>query len=508
MNGELLADQPLGEKLIKKGFWLYFFTILIAPTGYFIRVIVSNSVSVADVGIIYSIMGFIGILSAYHDLGLTEALQYHLPKYRIQKKYNAFKTSIYFTMVIQTITGLIIAFILFFGANYLGVYYFHSPESVHIIKIFCLYFLGMNFYNILYSIYISFQDVIQYKIIEGIRGYTTLIFTILFFFLGSLNITNFTRAWILGLGISLIISGIIFRKKYGYTLQKGKIQLEKSLIKKQIQYAFRIFIGINVIYLLSQIDQQFIIYFLGAEKAGYYANYLSLILSFSIFTAPLLGYLFPLTTELLEKKEYEKIRKLKNILYKLFSLFAISISGLFIAFGPEIATILFGKKFLYSGKLLTYSAGFLIFYVLFNINLSFLAGMGKVKQRAKIIFITLITNIIFNLIFIYLRGVIGVISATMISRIMLFIMSYKLIDKRKEISFNRGYLIKNLVVIIILSTIIIIYKNNIFVLEDMYRYKNLMYFVLTGIGYYIIIGSVNYKNIQYVLKEIKQLKKE
>jgi len=102
-------------------------------------------------------------------------------------------------------------------------------------------------------------------------------------------------------------------------------------------------------------------------------------------TAPLLGYLFPLTTELIEKKEYEKTKELKNILYKYFSIFAISISGLFIALGPEISTILFGQKFIYSGQLLTYSAGFLIFYVLFNINLSFLAGMGKVKQRAKII---------------------------------------------------------------------------------------------------------------------------
>jgi len=31
MDGELLADQPLGEKLIKKGFWLYFFAYLIGP---------------------------------------------------------------------------------------------------------------------------------------------------------------------------------------------------------------------------------------------------------------------------------------------------------------------------------------------------------------------------------------------------------------------------------------------------------------------------------------------
>jgi hypothetical protein len=46
---DLLPDQPLGEKLIKKGFWLYLFSFLIAPAGYVIKVIISNSVSVADV---------------------------------------------------------------------------------------------------------------------------------------------------------------------------------------------------------------------------------------------------------------------------------------------------------------------------------------------------------------------------------------------------------------------------------------------------------------------------
>jgi len=53
---QLLADQPLGEKLIKKGFWLYLFTYFTVPAGYIVRVLISNSVSVADVGVLYSIV--------------------------------------------------------------------------------------------------------------------------------------------------------------------------------------------------------------------------------------------------------------------------------------------------------------------------------------------------------------------------------------------------------------------------------------------------------------------
>lgn len=504
---ELLGEQPLGEKLIKKWFWLYFFTLLIAPTGYFIRVLISNSVSVADVGIIYSILWLMGILSAYHDLWLTEALQYHLPKYRISRKYNAFKTSIFFTFIIQMITGVLIALLLFFWASFLATNYFHSPESANIIKIFCLYFLGVNFFNMLYSIYIAFQDVIQYKIVEGIRGYTTLIFTFSFFLLGILNITNFTRAWLIGVGMSILVSWIIFIKKYGYTLRKWNIERDTTLLKKQVKYAFRVFIGINVINLLGQVDQQFVIYFLWAQSAGYYANYLSLMLAFSVVTGPLLWYLFPLTTELIEKKEYDKLKQLKNILYKYLSVFAISISWLFFILWPEIATILFGQKFLYSGQLLVYSSIFLIFNILFGVNFSLLAGMGKVKQRAKMIGFALLVNIILNLIFIQFWGIIGVIAATIISWIILFILSYRLINKQKNIDFDWWFFMKNLIGIIIISGILYYFKEKIFVLEDIYRYKNLWYFVLIGIGYYVCIMGINYPSLKLLKKEVKILKK-
>ena len=72
---ELLPDQTLGEKLIKKWFWLYFF-VSDRTTGYIIKVIISNTVSIADVGVLYSIIWLITIINVYNDLGLTESLQY------------------------------------------------------------------------------------------------------------------------------------------------------------------------------------------------------------------------------------------------------------------------------------------------------------------------------------------------------------------------------------------------------------------------------------------------
>ncbi len=106
---DLIPDEPLKTKIIRNGFWLYFFQFLVAPAGYLIKMMISRELSVEDIGLFYSIMSFITIISAYNDLGLTEALQYYLPHYFIDKEFSKAKTIIVFTWLMQFISGVIIS---------------------------------------------------------------------------------------------------------------------------------------------------------------------------------------------------------------------------------------------------------------------------------------------------------------------------------------------------------------------------------------------------------------
>ena len=53
---EIQQDIPLKEKLIKKGFWLYFLSFIMAPTGYLIKMMISRTLSVEDIGLFYSVV--------------------------------------------------------------------------------------------------------------------------------------------------------------------------------------------------------------------------------------------------------------------------------------------------------------------------------------------------------------------------------------------------------------------------------------------------------------------
>jgi len=504
---ELLADQPLGQKLIKKGFWLYLFTFLIAPAGYIIKVIISNELSVADVGIFYSVLGFVTIISLYNDLGLTEALQYFLPKYRIEKEYHKVKTISILTWIIQFISWILISGWLYLASNRLAIHYFHSPESVHIIRLFCLYFFWINFVQVFSSFFVAFQDTFNQLFIDFIRNYVTLGFTLIFRLGNIFTLSYFTWAWLVWVLISIICWIFIFLKKYKKVLTLWTFNFDKALVKKQLKYARRVFLGTNAGILFGQISQQIAIYFLWPEAAGYYANYYALFMTYGVIVWPILWLIFPIATELITKKDHEKLALLQDMLYKYLLIFAVAIAWIFFAFGPEIAIILFGTKFYYSWVLVSYTAPFLLLNILISINYWILAGLGKIKDRVKILWLALLINIIVNFIciLVFHIGLLWPILWVIIWRSILRYFSFKIVDRNQKITLDRKYLIKNISIIWIVMIVFFFIKEYFFIINNVYRFHNLIYLAIAMFIYFAILWWSNYVSIKNAIQEIKKM---
>lgn len=111
------------------------------------KIILSGDLSVEEIGLLYGILSFIGLLSAYHDLGLTESLNFFLPKFIVQQDWTRFKSLVVYSFVAQLVTSVLIGLVLFFSSGYLAEHYFHSPDAVGVIQVFCLFFLGINIHS-------------------------------------------------------------------------------------------------------------------------------------------------------------------------------------------------------------------------------------------------------------------------------------------------------------------------------------------------------------------------
>lgn len=502
----MIKDENLSDKLIKKGSWLYIFSLLIAPSWYIIRILISNDLSVSDVWIIYSIISFITLISIYNDLWFTASLIYHIPKFWIKKQYNFIKSSIFISLVFQIFTSIILIIVLFFWSNWLAINYFQSHEAENILKIFCLYFLWINIYQILTSIFIAFQDTFYQKFIEFIKMWTIVLFTIFFFSTDNGSLINYTYAWLLWLLVSVSFWILIFFTKYKFVLEKWKLVYDRLVFKNFVKYSLLIFIWSNISILLWQIDLQMVLILLWPKEAWYYSNYLALLQISTIIIWPIFWFLLTVISEIYERKQKDKIILLQNFFYKFLFLFAISLWWILFTFWPVIAIILFWEKFIYSWEILRYSSLFIIFNILFTLNLTILAALWMVGERLKIIWKVLIINISLNTILINLLWIQWAIIATVISWIMMYILSYKKINTNIPITFEIKYIIKNIIYISIFLFLSYNILNNYFIYENIYRYHNLIILLLIIFMYIIYLWLLNYKELNILKNKILSIR--
>ena len=422
----LNSEETLAQKFVKKWFWLYFFTLLIGPIGYLIKIIISHDLDVWEVGMIYGVISFIGLLGAFNDLGCTESLNYFLPKYIIKNEYWKAKYLLKITFIVQICSSILIASILFLIAPWLARIYFNEPLIIDILRIAGLYFIGINFVHITTVLFSVSQDTKLQKWSDLVRLGTTGIGTLILLLTGNWNTETYMWAWISGIVFVLIFS-IYFSYTRYYRIYFKWVKIEKNIADRNhfFKYAIATLLAANIGTLLSQVDMQMIIVQLGSEATGYYSNYLSLLNIPFIFISPLFWFLFPVISELHGQDNKKKMQMMHWEFSLYFSIIGVWLSVFLYQFGEPLAIMFFWEKFRTSGTILGYSSLFITFLLLIQINFQFLAGTGKIWDRARILAIVLPINIMLNYILIKKYGVEWSALAVWISWIPLWYLSYR-----------------------------------------------------------------------------------
>lgn len=502
-----MIDQQnsLSEKFLKKGFWLYVFSFIIAPIWYIIKVILSNDLSVEEIWVLYWIISLITLVAGFNDFWMTESLNKFLPQYITEKRYDKVKALLLYALWTQMVTAIIIFFIFFFWANYIWTNYFKYNDAIEAIKIFSFYFILMNIFQVIWTFFMSVQDTLYSKIWELARMLFVLLFILTLFLNWKWTLINYSYAWLIWLIIWIIVWYILFYNKYYKIYLKWiKADISSKFYKKIFKYAIFVFIWAQASTILWQIDMQMIIYMLWSKDAWLYSNYLSLIWIPFLIITPIFWLLFPIFSEMYSKWEIERINLVKNIFEKNFLWIWIAINILFFLFWEIIAYIFFWEKFIMSWTIIKYSALFLAFNFLLQINFNLLASIWKVKERVVIISYAIIINFILNLVFIKLLWVVWSALATWIWWIYIRYMSEIKLWFEYKSKFNLKYVFKN---IIFLSLIwVIIY----FILPKEFTSISRIYLffevIVISIIYFICYLFINYWDFKFLILEIKRLR--
>lgn len=505
----LNTKETLSEKFVKKWARLYIFSFLAWPIGYIVKIILSHDLTVEEIWILYSIISLVSILTIYHDLWLTESLNYFLPKFIVENNYDKFKSSLFYVIFAQIPTSILIWSFLFFGSDYLADYYFHAwklaQETAYTLKVFSLFFVWMNIYSLVSTVYWASQNTKYQKWTELVRMLAILGFTLFYWFFDMWTLEEYSWTWIYWLFFWIIFSYTLFYFKYYIPyLKSAKIYFDKELIKKIFSYAFWVLLASNIWTILGQIDMQLIIYFLTPKDAWYYTNYLSTIWVPFIIITPIFGFLYPVIAELFSKDDKEKIILIKRMFYKYFSVLAIIVSWFAFLYAKELTVVLYWEKFIESWVILQYSIFFLIFNFLLQINFQILGWIWRIKERVKILWIWLIFNLILNLILIKWIWVRWSSLAVWLAWIPIFYFSHRATSEYNS-DFDWRFFFKNLFFTTLVC--ILLYFSNIINIFWISRIKTFFSIVIIGFIYIIVMWLVNWNEFKLFLNEIKRIRK-
>ena len=497
----LSSGESLAQKFVNKWFWLYFFTFFIWPLGYLVKVLITRDLSVEEVGMLYGTLSFVILLSTYSDFGCTDSLAYFLPRHIVKKEYGKAKYLMQIVFLSQIITSITIYSILFFLAPWLSIHYFKADIS-DLLKIAWLFFIGINLLHIATAFFTSVQDTKLQKWTELVRIWATAIGTCILFFWDFWSLEKYLIVWIGWLVIGILFSTIYMVKKYyiPYFWAVPAVK-DSSLRKAFFSYALATLLTANITMILSQIDMQLIIYFLWARDVGFYSTYLSLIgIPFFILT-PIIGFIFPVISELSGRWEEQKIQELVLRFWKYFGIIGIWTWVFLFQFSETLSIFFFWERFRESWEILAFSAPFIMFNFLIQISFQVLAGTGHIRKRAEILAIILIINTILNIILIPLLGTKWAALAVSLSWIPLYYMWAKATKLSLPIFGDKEWY-KNLgVALFTFSILFFILKSKVFSIHS-------IDLILAILLYMIIFIVTNLSMIQDMISTIKNVRQK
>ena len=425
--------------IVIKNSAIQFSTNVVAKGGSLLFTIILARMLMPELFGLYSLaLSTILIFATFSELGIGHTLIRFVSKEfaKNKKKIKAKSYTIYLGKLRLSLI-FISMLILVISARLISNNYYQKPIFLALVA-GSLYILFVGITGFLQSLLQAsnyFKGVLYKEIIFQIIRLIMIPLLILFSLKQLFSSESILFFIILGLSFSYLISSIfllIFSKNKLKYLTEKEIKLSYLEKKKVNKFILPVFATVITAIFFGSIDIVMLGRFVLSEYIGYYMAALSLVAAI----APLITFsvvLLPIFSRMVGKKLENAFKKSIRIIFLLSFLAFLFV----LLFASQIIQIIFGVEYLPSINILRFFSLLLISSPLIAIYTSYFVAKGKPIIITKILIISIVVNIILNLLAIFLLMdygglfvVYGVTGATIISN--WFYMFGLMISKKKE----------------------------------------------------------------------------
>lgn len=424
------------EKVIKNIGWLMFDQVFILLLQFFVGIKIANFYG----GELYgkysyalSIVAFSGIF-------------FELLNGRVIKKYYTNKN---FNKVVYNVT---------FFKNTIAILLFNIPiiykffYKIDNTLFYLLLFICLD--NILTTSTFGIENFFEFKLESRrivVSNNVVKVISYILQYIGmilNLGIVYIPGIRCIGSLIRVLILKYQYKKVYLDKIKYKKEKIDLNLIISIIDEGKFLWLTFISFLIYTQMDKIMIEYYLGIEDVGIYSIGVQLSAILAILIGPIQNSLFPKLLELYKEdyKKYYNFYLLSNTMITQFYLWITFISILVVKY---TFNYVYSKE--YTGAIAVYSI--LAFSILIRANGSLQTGHMTIKNITKKSFyktlLSLVVNIILNMILIPKLGINGAAIATLVTQfIALFLIDFFIEEYREQAiiqlkSFNTIYFFKN-----------------------------------------------------------------
>ncbi|MER3406830.1 MAG: hypothetical protein C4278_00125 [Patescibacteria group bacterium] len=441
----LLKNLKTEQTIVKNSFWLALSRILGSIFRAVLVILSFRILGPEFQGIFYLAMNFVLIFSVIPDFGMVPIFIRSL----IEKKEEKRKiiTDFIFSFIFFFFISLIIALIVkdFVLKNEL------SKKIFYVLIIFVFFDILRE---ILYALFRA-KERMEYQALS--HSFTNFVILIsgLYFLLNFPNPYFLSYAYLIGGFLGFLLTFFLLRKDLIFNYLK---YLELKAPLKIIEKSWAIGIANFIFLLITYIDTLILGYFKNVKEVGIYNSVVKI--NEVLFAIPfaLASAAFPAITKKLKNQEGVEDVLEFGLKFALFISLPIFWGVFFLS--KDFINFLYGKEYLDGDLALKLISFSIPFNFLTLILIDTLIALDKRKELLKFDFLTLLINVILNIIFIPYFGFFAASLITSISSFIFFIFSFLLVKKFIKINLTHLKIPKYLIISFLINLIFIFIPIN------------------------------------------------
>ncbi len=395
--------DPESKKLFKNSTWVFFSNFFSTGLAFLRSILIARGLGVSVYGTYVVVVAFVGLVQEFLNLNIGTALirygaVYHTEGRR-DKLMALVKVSLFFSFVMSAVSIAVIAilsrisystFISEPGLEWFIVSY-AAAASITYVNSVSRGLLRMYYKFRLSSIIQMIMDIIE----------TIAIALAVIFYPRDLNVF-FVAVIITRFLNGFICNAIAFweLRKDLATHKESPVSLIRSDLRDFKEYVIGNSLGNSLKTLISQGDIVLLRALTSAEQVGFYNVAKKLAYAVLTLSDPLVQSIFPQFSRLLAEKKFAETRKMVLRISTLTIIPSAIFMVLAIGFSHSIISLVYGADYLpAAGSFQYFIVGAALATVTFWM-LPLVQGLGLIKARLKIYFITILAGVILSMIFV------------------------------------------------------------------------------------------------------------